>query len=408
MTTKMREYVAIQRRQSEARAKFNRLDALPERSDAETTEHRQLDETLTGLEAEFRAAATAVEAETEAATVPAADAEATEYRALLKRVNVGRILGGVMERRSALDGAEAEIQVHHGLQGNQVPLDALRLPVEHRAAGITTAPTNVETMMDTPIGPVFADGVGAFLGIYRPTVAVGDQVYPVLATRPDVGGPHAGSTDVAETAATFNAELLSPERLQASFNYGRMDALRFAGMDASLRADLNAGLQEALDKEVISGDEGLLEGTNLANHNASAITTFTLYMSEFIYGRVDGRYAPTVADLRVVVGSGTFAHAGSVYRANNVDDPAAEIIGRRTGGLRVSAHVPAVVGNKQNAIIRRGMRRDMVQPLWAGVTLIVDEVTGSGKGEIEVTAVMAMNTKILRAGGFYKQQTQHA
>ena len=46
----------------------------------------------------------------------------------------------------------------------------------------------------------------------------------------------------------------------------------------------------------------------------------------------------------------------------------------------------------------------MVQPVWGAVTIIVDEVTLSGKGEIEITAVMQMNTKILRPAGFYKQQ----
>ena len=59
-------------------------------------------------------------------------------------------------------------------------------------------------------------------------------------------------------------------------------------------------------------------------------------------------------------------------------------------------------------MIRLGMRRDMVQPMWNGITVVVDEVTRSGKGEIEVTAVMLLATQIIRAAGFYKQQTQHA
>ena len=61
----------------------------------------------------------------------------------------------------------------------------------------------------------------------------------------------------------------------------------------------------------------------------------------------------------------------------------------------MSAHVPAVASTKQNNVIRLGMRSDYVQPMWMGVTIIVDEVTGSGKGEIEVTAVLLTNTKIL-------------
>ena len=79
-----------------------------------------------------------------------------------------------------------------------------------------------------------------------------------------------------------------------------------------------------------------------------------------------------------------------------------------TGGVRVSAHVPAVSSNKQNAVIRLGMRRDMVAAIWEGVSLIPDEITKAKSGEIVVTAVMLHAVKILRTGGFYKQQTQHA
>ena len=46
-----------------------------------------------------------------------------------------------------------------------------------------------------------------------------------------------------------------------------------------------------------------------------------------------------------------------------------------TAGVRVSAHVPAVASNKQNNVIRLGMRRDMVAPIWEGITLLPDEIT---------------------------------
>ena len=74
----------------------------------------------------------------------------------------------------------------------------------------------------------------------------------------------------------------------------------------------------------------------------------------------------------------------------------------------MSAHVPAVSASKQNAVIRRGMRSDMVAPAWEGVTLIPDEVTQAKKGQIVVTAVMLYQTKILRSDGFYKVQSQHS
>ena len=46
-----------------------------------------------------------------------------------------------------------------------------------------------------------------------------------------------------------------------------------------------------------------------------------------------------------------------------------------SGGVRVSASVPDAASHKQNSVVRLGMRRDMVQPVWGAVTIIVDEVT---------------------------------
>ena len=54
------------------------------------------------------------------------------------------------------------------------------------------------------------------------------------------------------------------------------------------------------------------------------------------------------------------------------------------------------------------MRRDMVSPIWEGVTLIPDEVTQAKKGEIVITAILLHAVKILRVGGFYKQETNHS
>ena len=79
-----------------------------------------------------------------------------------------------------------------------------------------------------------------------------------------------------------------------------------------------------------------------------------------------------------------------------------------TGGVKVSAHVPDVASKKQECVIRLGSRRDMVAPVWEGVTLIPDEITKADKGQIVVTAVMLYSVKILRQDGFYKQQLQVA
>lgn len=75
----------------------------------------------------------------------------------------------------------------------------------------------------------------------------------------------------------------------------------------------------------------------------------------------------------------------------------------------VSAHVPAVANSKQNALIRLGMERGAaVQPMWQGVSLIIDEYTRAAHGELIIHAVLLANFAITRKAQWFKNQTQHA
>ena len=74
-----------------------------------------------------------------------------------------------------------------------------------------------------------------------------------------------------------------------------------------------------------------------------------------------------------------------------------------TAGVRVSAHVPAVNWQQAERRCPARMRRDMVAPIWEGVTIIPDDVTKAAKGEIVITAVMLYALKLLRSDGFHKQ-----
>ena len=202
---------------------------------------------------------------------------------------------------------------------------------------------------------------------------------------------------------------MSPERLQASFSYRRTDAARFAGLDAALRLALNSSLQEKLDEQAIEGTDGLLTGTNLPNNNVSAVSTFALYLSGLLYGRVDGRYARTPSDIRMIVGAPTFAHASAAYKGNNSDESGVERLQEKSGGLMVSAHVPDVASNRQNCLIRLGMERGAaVQPMWQGISLVVDEFTRAAFGEVIVHAILLSNFAVTRKAQWSKRQTQHA
>ena len=337
-------------------------------------------------------------------------AEGREFRALVNKANVGNIFDAALQKRS-VDGPTKELQDHYGLDQNQVPLALLvknwpdNDDLEIRAA--TQAPANVGQNQASIVPWVFPQSAAVFLGVDLPTVPVGSAVYPVLTKELDVHTPAEGAS-AAETTGTFSSDVLSPSRIQAAFQYSREDAARFASMDAALRENLSMGLSDGLDNQILAGTNGLLTGTNLANHNVTVATTYALYRSQFAYGRVDGRYATTTADLRIVMGADTYANAASLYRGNNDNTDALQSLMNATGGVRVSAHVPATASSKQNAVIRRGMNMDMTAPVWMGITILDDQITMAKTGTIVITAFMLHAVKILRTDGFFKQQTQHA
>ena len=388
---------------SEVREKLNDLNAIVDLSDAQKTEERDLLASQKASETEYRES---LQSEDDARTTPTTpDTEERERQALVARASLGAIFSAAVEHR-ALDGAENELQQHLSLASNQIPVDLLRAPVEHRA--ITPAPTHVGTSEQPILMPIFADGDAGFLGVDQVTVPAGDVAFPVLTNRPVVGGPHVDSTEVAETTGAFSAELIKPERLQCAFTYKRVDVARFPVMGESLRAALNEALSESLDVQVVSGDNGLLGGTNLDAHAQVAVDTFATYVSKFGFARVDGRYASTAKSVKVLMGSAGYAHAGSVYRGDQSQESAIDRLMTIGGGIKVSPHVKAVASTKQQTIVRLGARRDMVSAIWSGITIIPDEVTRAKEGEIVITAVMLSATKILRAGGFYKAEIKVA
>ena len=407
MQKTLEKYIEIKDEKSKITQRLAVIQLMPE---AEvTTEVRAEQLTLRQrqpvVEGELQAAFAEQRAEQEkGVTLDTAD---TELRALTKRANCGDVISASNEQRMTT-GATAEIQAHYKLNSNQIPIEMLRIDREVESRAAATVPGAIgDAVQGEVVTPIFASGDGSFLGIERPIVGVGVAAYPVLGTAPSVKGPFTDSSDAAQTDATFTANSLAPERLSAAYAYRASDAARFSSLDASLRLALNGGLEEALDEQAIKGTDGLLIGSNLSNNNVSAVSTFALYLSGLLYGRVDGRYARTPGDVRILVGQTAFNHASGIYKSSESDETASERLSARSGGMMVSAHVPAVASKKQNTLIRLGMARGAaVQPLWQGITILADAYSRSAQGEVVLTAVLLANFAITRAAQFHKQQIQ--
>ena len=97
------------------------------------------------------------------------------------------------------------------------------------------------------------------------------------------------------------------------------------------------GLSDKLDQELLDGTGGLFTGTTLADHaSGSAQTTYAQYRSQLLFSRIDGRYANGVGEIRILMGSDSYAHAAAQYRGNNDNMDALMSLISQSGGVRVS------------------------------------------------------------------------
>ena len=255
---------------------------------------------------------------------------------------------------------------------------------------------------------MFPSSVAAFLGINGQSVGVGEAAFAVVSTSASPGAPAEGA-DQAHSTGAFESAALVPARLQASLFFSVEDAARIQGLSDALRMNLSDALADELDDQILTNStNGLFSGSNLDDHDASAVGTFVTLKKRIAYDSIDGRYASNAGDLRVVLGAASYAFAGGVYRGNNSDVDALESIMSKVAGVRVSSHVPAVASNKQELIVARGTAQHVAVALWQGMDLIEDPYSLAKSGEVILTARMLHAIKILRKDGFRKVELQHA
>ena len=385
-------------RLSSARQKINELLSVEERTSDQNVELETLTAEIQTTEPELRAAIASEGADETVETT--AKPEDRELRSLIGKASVGTIISSALRNKST-SGPERELQDHLEIATNEIPLDLLRTPVEHRA--VTVAPSNVGSQQAEIVQPVFSSGDAAFLGVRETLLAAGDAIFPVLSNRATVHGPYKDSTVAANTTGVFTADALAPSRIQATFLYRRTDSVRFTSMDDALRMALSSGLQEALNKELI--DQIV---SDVGRTDASAADTFATYRARCVYAQVDGRFTNSEADIRLLVGPATLQDMAVLYRGNNADDSAVDSIRRVSGGLRVSPNIAAVAATKQDVLIRKGANDDAHVGLWPGIAIIDDQVTAASKGEVNLTAILLAAWKVTRPAGFARVQSQHS
>ena len=349
------------------------------------------------LEGKYRNAVTAEEKSEERTSQ---GSENREYLGLLSKASVGRIVHAAASNRQP-DGAEAELQKFHGLQGNAVPLAMLAADPEKFAAATVTG--DEPASAGEVLGIVFPQSVAAWCGVVGGMVPTGQRQVPVLSTGAAASTPTKG-TSVTETTAAFEVTTLTPKRVSAAVRYDRADAATFEYMDSSLRMNLRNAISDKMDAEILTratDPKGLLKFGTDPTKNAAAVTNMSHALTA-IFAGVDGKYASLASEIKLLLGTATYSELGSSIFDTGSGALSIEKLGQVCGGVRVSANVPTKdATDGDEALIVKGMgRRNCVSAMWDSVEIVTDPYSDADKAEIVLTAIAMFDFAILDEGGF--------
>lgn len=346
---------------------------------------------------------------------------------LRDRISLGRYLLAAAKDQVP-DGAEAELRQELKLSDQAVPLEALLPTAEERADAVSPQTTGGDPLPSGTInlstGPmlsrVFTATDTAFLRVAMPTVPAGERRYPVM-TAGTSAAMQARGAEPDAGAAKFEVVDANPHRLTGRYVLDLEGVAEMGGLlESTLRADLRTEMGWQMDNQVLNGDG---QGNNVSGIIASLADTPFPGLDgaakdpaqltwenarEMLYTLLDGKFARTEGDIRLLIGDSTYQRLRSVYRngatASNVDG--IDALRAMGAGLRRSFLIPA-----QDAYLQSATKREQhliwaaeaaaaVAPVWQGITMIRDPYTNAGKAQVVLTAHMLFDFVFRRKDGW--------
>ena len=361
-----------------------RGDAL---TDAEKLQFESLPTEIRAKELEFRAA---VLAEDQAAVAAAADldrdggdSETRERSEIRGRTGLADFLSAAAGGRE-VSGAAREYAASVGCSPlNRLPL-AIFTDGQPETRAITAAPA-----VDGPVEPavpfVFQRSAAESLGIQMPMHGPGSVQIPRVTTAVP------SDTLAKDAAAPVSAAVIdlvsqTPKRISGQFEVRAEDLAVYPELEQVLMESIRGSLSNELDNEVFNGVAAGLNGLFLQATDvskAAAVETFATGIGR-LAALVDGKFAYSMADLRCVVGSTTYA----TYMGLISDGvPLADYLETKLGSFRVSNRMPALLDKGQRGIVTlNGGPSPIRIYVWNALEIIRDPFSGAGTGKVTITA----------------------
>ena len=385
----------LQLRQSEVRVDLGKLLDTPEaeRTDTYADDLGKLTKEVRSLETDVGAAIAAGDDKVvEVATKNTP--EGKEYRELRANVDFGRYVSAAMGGHGVTNGPELELNQHLKIADGYFPMEILAGQPEVRAARDGDSQTSQGTWLDR----VFAGTAAANIGISFRPVSPGVASFPSTTAG---GAPQQrGRTQAADVRVyTVAVTDITPARRAVHGVYSIEDDTRLPGIASAIERDMKAAMMESVDLAVFNGDANANENTaDIVGMKTAGITEATLSQSnkvkadetlKFFLAYVDGQYAASLGDVRIVTSVGTnVLWYGSIHNSAADNQSIAQFL--MASGLTWTARggIDTATGNgKFGAYVglARGVEGAGIAAVWEQGQLIRDPYTGATKGEVGLT-----------------------
>ena len=385
----------LQLRQSEVRVDLGKLLDTPgaERTDTYADDVAKLTKEVRSLETDVGAAIAAgddVVQEVATKDTP----EGKEYRELRSSVDFGRYVSAAMGGHGVTNGPELELNQHLRIADGYFPMELLAGKLETRALRDGDAQTSQGTWLDRVFHGTAAESIGIS---FRP-VSPGVAAYPVTTAG---GAPQQRGRTQAAAARTYtvNVTEIKPARRAVHGVYSIEDDARLPGIAAAIERDMRMAMVESVDLAVFNSDSGANEDTaDIVGLQTAGITEATLTQAnskkadevlKFFLEYVDGKYAASLSDVRIVASVGTnVLWYGSVHAPTVDNQSIAQFL--MASGLSWTARGgidAATTNGKFGAYVglARGVDGAGIAAVWEQGQLIRDPYSGATTGEVQLT-----------------------
>ena len=347
-----------------------------------TAESDTLQTEYKDLEVRHRAAIVA-EPDPQEVVTATGDPEVRERIALRSKTGLADFLSAAAGGRE-VSGAAAEYAASVGCSPlNRLPLDIFR-DAQPETRALTAGPA-IAGPVEPAVPFVFQRSAAESLGIQMPTHGPGSVQIPRVTTAPP-SDTLAKDAAAPVSAAVITLDSRTPKRISGQFQVRAEDMAVYSELEAVLMESIRGALSNELDNEVFNGVAAGLNGLFLQATDvskAAAVETYATGIGRFA-ALVDGKFAYSLADLRCVVGSTTYAKYMGLI-SDGV--PLADYLDSKLGSFRVSNRMPALLDKGQRGIVTlNGGPSPIRIYVWNALEIIRDPYSGAGTGKVTITA----------------------